>query len=207
MASDVDIGNLALGHIGDTGSVSSFDPPEGSVQAEHCARFYPIARDSLLEMHSWGFATRRSVLAQLTNTASSWAYAYAVPNDALNILAVLPPDTTNDYTQTAAPAGFGASYAPFLAAAYAPQDFATEVDDSGFSVIYTDQENAVLRYTTRVTDLASMLAGPVLKGDAGAAEAKRCAAMVEHWLAKAQMSDANQQQVTLQQVTPWIGGR
>ena len=60
MASEVDICNLALSHLGDTATIASLDPPEGSAQAEHCARFYPIARDSLLEMHAWGFATSRA---------------------------------------------------------------------------------------------------------------------------------------------------
>ena len=39
---------FTLGHIGDAATVSSINPPEGSAQAEHCARFYPIARDALL---------------------------------------------------------------------------------------------------------------------------------------------------------------
>ena len=60
MASDVEICNLALSHLGDTATVASIDPPEGSAQAEHCARFYPIARDALLEKHDWSWATRRS---------------------------------------------------------------------------------------------------------------------------------------------------
>lgn len=52
MASEVDICNLALARLGDNATVASIDPPEGSAQAEHCARFYAIARDSLLEMHA-----------------------------------------------------------------------------------------------------------------------------------------------------------
>ena len=63
MASEVEICNLALSHLGDTATVASSDPPEGSAQAEHCARFYPIARDALLEMQNWKFATRRATLA------------------------------------------------------------------------------------------------------------------------------------------------
>ena len=56
MASVVDICNLALAHIGDDATVSSIDPPEGSAQAEHCKRFYAIARDTMLQMHNWNFA-------------------------------------------------------------------------------------------------------------------------------------------------------
>ena len=46
MASDVDVCNLALAHLGDEATVASISPPEGSAQAGHCARFYPMARDS-----------------------------------------------------------------------------------------------------------------------------------------------------------------
>src|SRR5690606_36381904 len=91
MASEVEICKVALGHLGDTATVASLDPPEGSAQAEHCARFYPIARDALLSMHTWGFATRRIALAQLGEAPVGWHYAYALPTDALDILAVMGP--------------------------------------------------------------------------------------------------------------------
>ena len=63
MASEVEICNLALAHLGDEATVASIDPPEGSAQAEHCQRFYPVSRNSLLEMHDWAFATKRATLA------------------------------------------------------------------------------------------------------------------------------------------------
>lgn len=62
MPSAVTICNLALAHLGDSATVSSIDPPEGSAQAEHCARFYPVALGLLLEAHPWNFATKRSRL-------------------------------------------------------------------------------------------------------------------------------------------------
>lgn len=99
MASVIDIVNLSLSFLGDTATVSSIDPPEGSAQAEHCARFYPLARDSLLEMHTWGFSTKRIQLAMLTSGWPEWTYCYAQPTDALNLLAVLPPEATDDYSQ------------------------------------------------------------------------------------------------------------
>ena len=99
MASDVDIANLMLSHIGDDATVSELDPPEGSAQAEHCATFYPIARDSLLEMHNWNFATRRIALAPVTlPTGAGWLYAYAAPANFIQVFAVIPSDTPSDYT-------------------------------------------------------------------------------------------------------------
>lgn len=216
MASEVDICNLALAHLGDNATVASLDPPEGSAQAEHCARFYPIARDSLLEMHTWGFATKRVTLALLGSGWPEWDYSYMQPSDALNIVAILPPDATDDYSQ-------GLSNVPMAAGgSYVPQAFSCEVDGSGNDVILTDQADAVLRYTCVVEDttkfsplfvmslswhLASMLAGPMLKGDAGAAEAKRCTAMMQAYLSQATESDAAQRRINPQHNVGWISGR
>jgi hypothetical protein len=100
MASVVDICNLALAHLGDNATIASIDPPEGSAQAEHCQRFYPIARDTLLEMHSWSFSTKRAYGAEVENTWSMWEYAYAMPNDASDIIAVIPPEARDDYSTT-----------------------------------------------------------------------------------------------------------
>lgn len=201
MASEIDVCNLALAHLGDDATVASIDPPEGSAQAEHCARFYPIARDALLELHSWGFASRRIRLALLSSGWPEWEYAYAQPADALNILAVLPDGVTDDYQ---------------------PQEFACEIDDNGAQVIYTDQPDAALRYTALVTDttrfsplfvtalswhLASMLAGPILKGETGAAESQRCAKMAQAYLAQAKESDANQRRARPTHTPPWLGVR
>jgi hypothetical protein len=97
VSSEVDICNMALGHLGDDATVASLDPPEGSAQAEHCARFYPMARDAMLDAHKWGFATRRASLALLSETPPSpWRYAYAQPADALNLISMLAPDAADD---------------------------------------------------------------------------------------------------------------
>lgn len=207
MASDVDICNLALAYLGDVADVSSMS--ENSVQAQLCTRFYPIARDGLLEMHTWGFSTRRVVLAQLANTWPQWRYAYACPNDAVNLLGVLPPESRDDYAN---PRDGHVETRPF----------ANELNDSGVQVILTDQPNATLRYTALVTDttqfsplfvttlawhLASMLAGPLLKGDVGAKQAQLCAAAMQQYLSKAIESDANQRRIKPVHVPAWVGAR
>lgn len=219
MASEVDICNLALGHLGDNATVASLDPPEGSAQAEHCARFYPIARDSLLELHAWNFATKRAQLAELVNPWAQWQHAYAKPADCLQILAVIPPEVLSDYT---AVVGFTPARVPMLGGEYIPQQFVVEVNADGADVILTNQEDAVLRYTAQITDttkfsplfvmalthhLASMLAGPVIKGDVGAAEGKRQTALTQAYLAKAAASDSNQRQVEPVHSVGWIQGR
>lgn len=192
MASEIEICNLALGHLGDTATVASIDPPEGSAQAEHCARFYPIARDMLLQAHGWNFATRRIQLAQLSEVPYGWTYAYTRPDGALDVFDIQFPNTVD----------FGTNSQPYVC----------EVDADGNEVIYTDVENAVARYIVQVTDttkfpplftlalswqLAGMLAGPVLKGDVGAAEAKRCAQMAQAYLSEAKVADSRQRRVPM----------
>lgn len=201
MASEVDICNLALARLGDNATVASIDPPEGSAQAEHCARFYPVARDSLLEMHAWKFATRRVLLAQLTTDTWNWSYAYAEPTGVLKLLAVLPASASSDADT---------------------QEYEAETDGNGTPIILTDQEGASLRYVAHVTDttvfsplfvdalawlLASYLAGPVLKGDAGAAMAKACLQSFMLALSNAKVSDANQRKVRPEHKPDWIAGR
>jgi hypothetical protein len=162
MASDVSICNLALAHLGDEATVTSIDPPEGSQQAEHCARYYPIARNTVLESHAWKFATRRMALVELDDDPpGSWLYIYQYPNGCLTALSVLQDGATDDA---------------------ATEDFAVETQDDGNQVIYTNVEDAQLRYVALVEDagkfpalvvnaiarlLASMLAGPVIKGTEG----------------------------------------
>lgn len=226
MASEVEICNLALAHLGDEATVASIDPPEGSAQAEHCARFYPIARDGLLQMHPWNFASRRVSLASVTMPYTMWKYAYACPGDMMVAGAVLPPESENDYTIRPYPAdkyGWGWINTPFVGAGvYVPQEYQIETDTSGNKVIYTNQENALLRYQALVTDptkfdplfvmalswhLAGMLAGPVIKGAEGSAEGKRCAQMMLAYLQQARASDANQRNVKPEHITTWMSGR
>jgi len=222
MATEVDICNLALAHLGDDATIASLNPPEGSAQAEKAARFYPIARNTLLEMHTWNFASKRGNLALTTNTLNQWDYAYVAPADMMNPVAVISPTAQNDYaTRMAAgdtPGNLTANFAPTIVAGqYTPQQFAIEGN-----LIYTNQENAMLRYQAFVTDpslfsplfvitlswhLASMLAGPVIKGDQGAAEAKRCTQMMTNYLTSAKQSDNLHRDITVEHIVPWTSGR
>lgn len=202
MASEVDICNLALARLGDDATVASIDPPDGSVQADHCKRFYPIARDALLEGFAWGFAIRRATLAAVASAATSaWDYAYARPADALTILAVQLSDAESDFET-----------APYV----------VESLTTGQVVIRTDAETATARYVARITDttkypaqfvdalawlLASHVAGPLLKGDAGIKMAQQCYATSMALAGRAAMQDANQGNSQPEHVAPWIGGR
>ena len=222
MATEVDICNLALAHLGDDATIASLSPPEGSAQAEKAARFYPIARNNLLEMHTWNFASKRGNLALTTNTLDQWDYAYATPADMMNPVAIISPSSQNDYaTRMSAgdtPGGITSNYAPTIVAGqYTPQQFAVEG-----SYIYTNQENAMLRYQAYITDpslfsplfvttlswhLASMLAGPVIKGDQGMAEAKRSTQMMTGYLTQAKQSDNLHRDITVEHIVPLTSER
>lgn len=186
MASVPDICNLALGHLGDSATVTSISPPDGSIQAAHCQRLYPIARDIVLEKHPWSFATVRVVAASVTNPLVSWSYAYALPTNCLRLVSVLP-QTVQDDTAT--------------------EPFIIEQDGSGGGVVYCNTQAATFRHIIRVTDttkysssvvetisyrLASFLAGPVLKGKVGVQMSGSMMSLFKDTLATAQELDANQ---------------
>ncbi len=198
MASVLDICNLALARLGDDATVSSLEPPEGSQQAEHCARFWPLARDTALASHEWGFATKAVTLAQLSAPPVGWRYAYTLPPDHIKTIRVLGPavDDSN-YEMTAAS------------------------DD--VTVLLTDQPQALLVYVARIQDavrypalfvdalswlLASHLAGPLMKGEAGAQAAQTAYQAYSSVLSRAITADIEQHRPPRPPMrTPWIEDR
>lgn len=217
--SDIDICNMALSFIGDQARITSINPPDASVQAELCSKFYPMALRSTLEMHNWAFATRRTELTLVdldhieehaTHThewgthcdCAEWEYFYELPRHFLKAVAVLPADSLDDYQQS--------------------QDFSVQLDSLGVPRLYTDCEEAVLVYTEYSVEthlfpplfqmavawhLASMLAGAILKGDAGANESKRCIQMSSMYAAKATSSDSSVRRVHPEHQASWITAR
>lgn len=196
MASAVDISNLALSHLGDEAGVSAISPPDGSAQAALCGRFYPMARDALLEMRPWTFATKRAALAEVASNPVSddWSYAYALPSGCLRPLALLVPGAPERVLGTGADSDAG-TY-PYLVEAAA----------DGSKILCTNVEGAYLRFiavatdTTRYTPgfvmalsrlLASYLAGPIIKGAAGMQVAQAQLKIFEAEYAKAAAADAN----------------
>ena len=201
MSSEVDLCNRALAWLGDAATVASIDPPEGSAQAEHCSRFYPMARDTLLELHDWKFATRRAVLSELSVDSFNWAHAYAEPNGTLRVISVLPVSASAEDES-----------APYV----------TESGADGTALIYADLANASVRYLARVTDttkfsplfsdalvwlLASHIAGPLIKGKAGMEAAKVCYTSFMAALSAVKVSDANQRNSQPKHMPSWIGDR
>lgn len=165
--SAVDIVNLAYSNIGHEANVVSISPPDTTAEASHAARFYPIARDVVLEAHAWGWATRRSQLSNVVNEFAHWQFAYSAPNNMIRPLAIYLPSEFDD-TKT--------------------QPFEMASDSAGNVVLLTNIEDAVVKYVHRVTDtarftpqfvvslswlLSSFLAGPVAKKPELAAGARQ----------------------------------
>jgi hypothetical protein len=135
MASVVDICNAALTHVANAAEVTSIDPPDGTAEADHCARFYPMARDECLEQYAWSFAIARKYLAEFAENlmGDTWGFAYQLPNHMLTPLAVLEPGAANDVES---------------------RSYLIETLPDGEGVLYTNVDGAVLKYLYRQEDTA-----------------------------------------------------
>lgn len=190
MASDLDICNLALARLGDEANVVSINPPDQSAMASYCAKFYPLSLSAALDDHNWGFATKTVTLALLTNSNTLWGYCYALPSDTINVIALFDVTTVGDGNQ---------------------QDFSVESDVNGNGVIYTNQANALLKYSAYVTNtaqfpplfvdalawkLASNIAGILIKGDVGVSAAIKCMQAYGAALKTAKESDTQNRKIS-----------
>jgi len=127
MASEVEICNLALSHIGKYHINSLADAQKESIE---CRLLYPRARDSVLRDHPWNFARKQLTLGELTETYVNWDYAYQYPVDCLLALEIYNPSGSDDQI-------------PFEIGISA---------DLNSRVILTNHEQAVLIYTAAVTN-------------------------------------------------------
>lgn len=203
MASAVQICNMALSHIGADTRVSSINPPDGSVEAGHCATFYDVARTELLEPGTWAFSLKRTALAQTTNTSSAWAYAYSKPSDCQRAVRILRPNVgVTVFTQD-------------TVTAHVDDRDSAAFDVEG-DVIFTNEPDAVLVYVRDVVDttkfpatftsalsfmLASYLGGPLVKGTDGAklGDAMRQRALSVAEISATASANASHAESTMQQ--------
>ncbi len=200
--------NTALMHIGESATISAINPPDGSALSILCNQIFNQTVEELLDMHQWSFATVRANLAETaTNDLAGWKYSYLFPADALKALQVLPDGEKDRYVDPRT---------------RNPNEYTIEQAVSGDLVLYTDVEDAQLRYVKYIYApnkfsplfitalgwlLASKLAGPVMKGDVGAAEAKRCLQMAQFYIGKAASSDSNQRRTDTDHTAPWMSNR
>lgn len=180
MASDVEICNMALAHLGSNTLITSLNPPDGSIEASHCKTFYPHVRRLVLDVGNFDFALRRQALSTLaTNPSNAWQYAYALPSDCLSPLRILRGDAVSSGLSSFSLGLFNVD--PIV------DELFRERGSSEFEVenqtLFTNEPDAVLKYKADVTDqeglfppamvmafsmlLAGFLAGPIIKGDEG----------------------------------------
>ena len=134
--------NLALSHIGVTKNISNVDT-ENSVDAEQCRQFFPIALKESLEECRFSVAQNTKSLELITEEPlEEWDYAYRYPADCLFVDSIL---RDNDYN--------GLSYTNRTNAIKEDGLYDVEYIVSYFNgdkVIFTNQENARIRYTKNV---------------------------------------------------------
>ena len=153
----------------------------------------PMARDMVLSAHTWGFNTRRATLVEFSGAVipPSWEFAYARPNLCLRVIGIYAPGALDDADSA---------------------DFLEESQVDGAFSIFTNVEEATARFLVQVTDptkysahcvyamsrlLASMLAGPIIKGARGMDVAAKQLKLYEIAIAQAATLDARSQQTSV----------
>ena len=207
MASAVEICNLALSFLGDSGGVATINPPDSTTVSKMCAIYYPIAKSAMLEMHDWSFATKRQLLAKLsTNETAGWRGVYEVPSDCMRVIRVRP------HARQEMPSWWTDNPLWFV-----------EPNDANFEVmggkLYTNAENPVATYlTSEVSEgyfsptfatafayyLAMEIAGSRVKGEEGQKLASLLSKQFQVALSTAKTRDANQQRKQVCFTPSWI---
>lgn len=129
MAASLDICNLALSHLS---AYPIQALTERTKEARECSRLYPIARDAMLESHDWGVARKQQLLAELDLEISGWDFVYAWPTDCLAPRKIYDP-------------------AECAGSAKIKYDIGVN-EDLNRRLILTNEEDAELIYTARITD-------------------------------------------------------
>ncbi len=235
----IDICNMALSHIGET-TITSLDPAvDPSRNAALCNTFYRRARDPLLQSRQWSFALRRVALVKTLISPSSWLFGYYVPPEAMTPFALLPQNAIADFSSRSAsgtttgtasagfttdgiPLFFDDQFSKIAAGVYIPQDYNVETDDQGNRVLFTNLDNAVLRYVSKTVNasrygnmfitalsyaLSALLAGPIIKGRQGLQISREQLQLAGHHHGLAAENDAGHRSSHPKPVTPWLAAR
>lgn len=173
MTADVDICNEALDAMGARATISSLTPPDGSAEADSCARNYAPTRDALLRAAHWDFAGKTDTLNLLkaapgtpenptgapgpwssAQPAPGWLYAYRLPTDCLQVRLIVPGlETGGGFATPLFPFTTDAGGWRMLRANGVRFKVAADRDASGnpLTVINCNQCQALGAYTCRVT--------------------------------------------------------
>jgi hypothetical protein len=140
---DIDICNMALGHLGRTaGGIQSFT--ENSNEARQCKLWYDPCRQQVLEAQDWSFARKRVSLALHSDAPPvEWAFRYQAPADMLAMRRIWNPfsEITGSYGVWPNAYIFGANLGDAV-----PYEIESSLDGET-STILTNQESAIAFYT------------------------------------------------------------
>jgi hypothetical protein len=130
MASDVDICNLALSHIGVGKEIGSLT--EKSEEARACNRFFEECRDSTMREFPWPFLRKFVALGKVADDPTvEYDFSYRYPSDVLQLHRIMS-GIRHDTRQTRV-------------------HYLLTHDDDGL-LILTNEEDACIEYTARYTD-------------------------------------------------------
>jgi len=230
--SEVNICNEALNIIGARSTIASMT--EGSPLAIQCNLRYATVRDQLLRLAHWSFAKKydtASLLKSAPGTTENtdaqgvwsdswppppWLYSYAYPSDCLLVRAVLPQPYLTDNSTPIFPYTSAPAQPYFGRAARFKIGLDTGDNSSQVKAVFTNQQQAILCYTARVTEvslydalfrsalinaLASELAFPV-SGDKGLAQL--FAGKANNMILAARVADANETIDVLDHTPDWL---
>jgi hypothetical protein len=131
MASNTEIANLALSHIGVSKEIQNLETDKSN-EAQSARRYYDTALDVVLRDFPWPFATRFLVLGKVEDDPTAeWGVSYRYPSDCVIARRILS-GIRNENRQSLVP-------------------FRVTRDTAG-RLIYTDKVDACLEYTIRADD-------------------------------------------------------
>ena len=134
MSSEVDICNMALGHLAVSSEINALT--ERSKQAQACRRYYEATRDEVLRAFAWPAQKVTEALAvveEFESDENDWAFSYRYPADAIMVHRLLTPGAGRRESV--------ATRVPYLIGR-----------DSAGKLIYTDLVDAFVEYTYKETN-------------------------------------------------------
>lgn len=149
MTSEVEICNIALGHIR-AGSINSLN--ESSIQAQSCKLLYPVLRDQMLQDAPYQFNRSLKPLALLTDELFNWIYVYQYPSDCLyiNRLILNFAEVSSDTTTSAVASRFYDRGLPRPNLDKQVEHQIYNIDDN--RVIASNETELRIDYRKRITD-------------------------------------------------------
>jgi hypothetical protein len=193
MASEIQICNLALSHLGG-GRIQSIN--DNAKEAIECKILYPMVLESTLRSHKWAFATKRLLLGLLDEEVPGFRFVYRYPGDCLVAREIY---SVNQFDKVKFEIALG--------------------KDNQSRVILSDQESAVLIYTAKVENanifdsifieaLSWKLAGELAISLKGNTDLMQLSIQnFEHILSKAQTASANEGFIKPEDDNPYFNAR